>query len=102
MNELRRRAMLQGLQALSVVTLLPWAVGRARAADARAAKACVNEDSASMRSALEYTDPAPDPAQACRNCGFFTMDKAPCGTCMLMKGPVSSTGHCHSWSDKND
>jgi hypothetical protein len=88
--------MLHGLQLLSAVTLLPWAAGRARAAEA-----CVNEASASMRAALEYTDPAPDPAQACINCGFFTMDKAPCGTCMLMKGPVSSTGHCHSWSDKN-
>jgi High potential iron-sulfur protein len=98
MSELpRRKAILSGLQILSAATLLPWAVGRARAAGA-----CVKADSVSMRAALEYTDPAPDPAQACINCGFFTMDQAPCGTCMIMKGPVSSTGHCHSWSDKND
>ena len=96
MDELRRRALLHGLHLLSASTLLPWAAGRARAGEA-----CVNAASASLRAALEYTDPAPDPAQACMNCGFFTMDKAPCGTCMLMKGLVSSTGHCHSWSDKN-
>jgi hypothetical protein len=97
MDEIRRRVLRCGIQLVSAAAALPLVVGRVRAAGA-----CVNSASASMRSALEYTDPAPDPAQACINCGFFTMDKAPCGTCMLMKGPVSSTGHCHSWSDKND
>ncbi len=97
MNELpRRKAVLHGLQIALAATLWPLVSDRAQGG-----AACVNAASESMRSALEYTDPAPDSAQACINCGFFTMDKSPCGNCMLVKGPVSSTGHCHSWSDKN-
>ena len=43
-------------------------------------------------------EPSPNPEQPCAKCSFFTPDKAPCGNCMIMTGPVSSNGHCDSWS----
>jgi hypothetical protein len=97
MNELpRRKALLWGLQVLSAAIVLPLTDRRAKAAEA-----CVDPSSQAFRAAVHYTDPAPDPAQSCAGCAFFTMEKAPCGNCALAKGPVSSKGHCDSWSDRN-
>ena len=97
MNELpRRKALLWGLQVLSAAIVLPLTTRRADADDA-----CVDPSSQSFRAAVHYSDPAPDPAQSCAFCAFFTMEKAPCGNCALAKGPVSSKGHCDSWSDRN-
>ena len=97
MTELpRRKALIMGLQLLSAATVLPFTFGRARAAGA-----CVEPASESIRSAVHYVDPAPDPAQSCAQCAFFTAGQGTCGTCMLVKGSVSSKGHCDSWSDKN-
>lgn len=96
MNKLpRRKALLWGLQALSAAIALP-PTGRAKADEA-----CVDPSSQAFRAAVHYMDPAPDPAQSCAGCAFFTMEKAPCGNCALAKGPVSSKGHCDSWSDRN-
>jgi High potential iron-sulfur protein len=99
MSAFSRRSFLAGaVQTLPIVALAA-AVPRQSAA---ATQACVKPESDALRRALEYTDPAPDARQSCAQCGFFTGDKPPCGTCALIQGPVSSSAHCHSWSDRNN
>jgi len=91
----RRKALIRGLQILSAAAVIPLAARRAGAAEA-----CVEPASESLRSALHYADPSPNAEQPCMKCGFFTPDKAPCGNCMIMTGPVSEKGHCDSWAAK--
>jgi hypothetical protein len=52
----------------------------------------------SLRKAGHYEEKAPDPTKTCNGCGFFTMEKAPCGKCEIFQGPVNSGGHCDSWA----
>jgi hypothetical protein len=72
-----------------------------------AAGACVNPDELSdsvqsMRESLEYTDAASDPNQACKGCALFmaAKDKAGCGYCEVLAGPVDAKGHCVSWTKR--
>jgi High potential iron-sulfur protein len=97
MSAITRRSFLEG--GAQTVSLL--ALSSVSAVWAAASESCVKPESESLRRSLEYTDPAPDPRQSCTDCGFFTADKSPCGTCALINGPVSSKAHCHSWSDRN-
>ncbi len=87
---LRRQFLIKGTQALSAVTLIPVA--------AKSAQQCVELESEELRDSLNYQDPAPDPKQQCKDCGFFELKAAPCGYCMIMTGPVNSSAHCESWS----
>lgn len=96
MSVISRRDFLNG--GLTTASLLALASSQGFAA---ANDKCAKPESASLRRDLEYTDPAPDPRQSCADCGFFTAGTAPCGTCALVNGPVSSKAHCHSWSDRN-
>ena len=73
-----------------------------------AAAACVDPDELSdsvlgMRESLEYTDSAADAKQACSGCSYFKAPKPadPCGHCEVMRGTVSSKGHCVSWTKRN-
>lgn len=88
----RRRLLLLALP------LAAAGIGFARAA--RAANACVEVDSESLRASLNYANPAADPAAACAHCAFFTAEPAGggCGTCQILGGPVDATGHCDSFS----
>ena len=67
---------------------------------ARAAGACVQPESESLRASLNYVSPSADAAAACAHCAFFTADAAggACGECKILGGPVDSTGHCDSFS----
>jgi hypothetical protein len=67
---------------------------------ARAAGACVQPDSESLRASLNYLNPSADAAAACAHCAFFTAAPAggACGECKILGGPVDSTGHCDSFS----
>ena len=94
----RRSFLTGGIRSLPVVALAAAMTRQSLAA----APACVKPESEGLRRALEYTDPAPDSRQSCSQCGFFTADKPPCGTCALIQGPVNSSAHCHSWSDRNN
>ena len=94
----RRRFLAGGIHSLSVIAVAASVTQQSVAAT----QGCVKPESEALRRALEYTDPAPDSRQNCSQCGFFTADKAPCGTCALIQGPVSSSAHCHSWSDRNN
>ena len=74
--------------------------GSAFARAVRAAAACVEPDSESLRASLNYVSTAVDTAANCAHCAFFTADLAggACGTCKILGGPVDSTGHCDSFS----
>lgn len=74
--------------------------GIAFARAARAAEACVQPESESLRTSLNYTSAGADPAATCAHCAFFTTDAAggACGGCTILGGPVDATGHCDSFS----
>ncbi len=52
-----------------------------------------------MRNQLQYADRSPDPTKVCSGCRFFVANASAnaCGTCTLVKGPISPAGHCTSW-----
>lgn len=74
--------------------------GFAFARAVRAADACVQPASESLRASLNYVGASADPAVACAHCAFFTADPAgpACGACQMLGGPVDITGHCDSFS----
>ena len=74
--------------------------GIALARGARAADACVEPDTESLRASLNYVSASTDPAAACAHCAFFTADSAggACGTCKILGGAVDAVGHCDSFS----
>ncbi len=75
---------------------------------AASASACVDVDSLtasehSLRESMHYVEKAPNPAESCAGCEFFTADPGggACGTCqMFVGGPANPTGHCDSWAAK--
>ncbi|HEY4368942.1 MAG TPA: high-potential iron-sulfur protein [Steroidobacteraceae bacterium] len=87
---------LRAVQLVSAIAVLP-----AVAARAAAAESCVDPSSEALRESLNYKAHTPDAAQPCHGCGFFTADKASCGNCTIMSGPVDADGHCDSWSAKS-
>jgi hypothetical protein len=74
--------------------------GLAFARPARAAGACVQPDSESLRASLNYVMTAADASAACAHCAYFAADPAVagCGVCQILSGPVDATGHCDSFS----
>jgi hypothetical protein len=93
-SSVRRNLVRQGVQALSVCSVLPLFTSRSHAATS-----CTDPSSEALRVSLHYSDAAPNPAQACAACGFFTAAQA-CGNCTIMSGPVDPKGHCDSWSPR--
>lgn len=53
------------------------------------------------RTANLYVDHTTDAAKRCDNCNFFrgAGDNA-CGTCQVIKGPISPAGGCRLWAAK--
>jgi len=94
MNDLSRRNMIHRAgYILASLCILPLVGKRANAG-----ASCTDPSSESLRSSLHYSDTAPNAAQSCSGCGFFTAGNGGCGTCTIMSGSVSATGHCDSWS----
>ena len=55
----------------------------------------------SMRTTLKYVDASPQADKNCTNCIFFVAGQPnACGTCKLVKGPISPKGYCTSWAAK--
>ena len=75
-------------------------LGVAGIALARAADACVQPDTESLRASLNYVSASTDTSAACAHCAFFTADSAggACGTCTILGGAVDAAGHCDSFS----
>lgn len=92
----RRRVLMWGLQ-LPAAALLPDAsIG-----------ACVDPDELSdsvvgMRESMEYTATSADANAVCGGCMFYKPAKpgAACGHCEVLQSPVSSAGHCVSWTKR--
>lgn len=55
-----------------------------------------------QRTQLQYTDKSPKADQPCSGCALFVAAAAgaSCGTCNLVKGPISPDGWCSSWVKK--
>ena len=86
---------------------LGWQVPAALVFANSALGACVDPDELSdsvrgMRESLEYMDTAADAKQSCSGCSFFKPAKPgdSCGHCDVLTGPVSSKGHCVSWTKR--
>jgi hypothetical protein len=90
----RREVLVRMVRTLPAIALLPVA--------ARAADACVEPETESLRTSLSYTSQTPDPEKPCRKCSFFEpQDSGSCGGCQMLSGsPVDAEGHCVSWSPK--
>ena len=56
---------------------------------------------AQVRASLAYADIAPDPTKMCVSCQQF-LPGAPdaCGTCKVLRGPVSPAGNCKAFAPK--
>jgi hypothetical protein len=67
------------------------------------AASCTDPDNLSgadvaLRKSVEYTDLSSDEKRTCSGCGFFKAGSGGCGSCQILSGLVSATGHCTSWS----
>jgi hypothetical protein len=76
------------------------AVGVAFTRTVRAADACVQPDSESLRASLNYVSTAADPAASCAHCAFYSAGPpgSACGACRILGGAVDGAGHCDSFS----
>lgn len=55
-----------------------------------------------MRKTLEYVDLSAKPATRCANCQFLRKpERAGCGDCEILDGPVSAAGFCTSWAARS-
>jgi hypothetical protein len=91
----RRDVVQRAAGVVATLALLPLA-----ARPAKSAATCADPASESLRESLHYAEAAPNPAQSCSACGFFSAGDGGCGSCTIMSGPVNSKGHCDSWSAK--
>lgn len=55
-----------------------------------------------MRTTLAYVDRSTIAEKSCKGCQLFiaAADAAGCGTCSVVKGPISPLGYCNSWVQK--
>ena len=55
-----------------------------------------------LRQSLGYVDQSVEASKNCSNCALFVAAEAgaACGGCNLIKGPISPSGYCNSWSQK--
>ena len=103
-HNMSRRALLQRTAALSAL-----AVFGAEACGKSHPSALVCTDTTglspsdlSVRNALAYVDVSTTPGKTCSTCQQFVPSTAPtsCGTCKVVKGPISPTGNCKSYLAK--
>jgi len=69
------------------------------AADPCSDVSALTDTELTMRETLKYAAQTSDPAKLCDNCKFWQppTDGGPCGTCQLIKGPITPKGYCTSW-----
>lgn len=56
----------------------------------------VSAEELEKRKKMGYVDQSTVAGNSCANCGLYvtTSPEAPCGKCLLFKGPVMAEGHC--------
>lgn len=100
-----RRAVIDGMLGLAGAAPFVF-LGLSSGAIAADAPACFDPEklpasAKSLRKALGFVTPAPDPAKACGGCAFFVAGTSGCGTCGLLSGgPVTAKSWCRSWAKK--
>ena len=62
----------------------------------------VSKNDIEARSKFAYVKKSPLPDKTCSNCKLHIPPREgnECGTCLLFKGPVYSTGYCTYWAPK--
>lgn len=60
----------------------------------------LSSDDARARETLLYVDRAADPAKRCEGCTQFLEAKQGCGSCRILKGPISPAGSCKVFAAK--
>lgn len=53
-----------------------------------------------FRESQKYVDVSGDASKNCLNCNFYEGSASACGTCKVVKGPVSPKGNCNLWAAK--
>lgn len=99
-----RRTLLARACQLPATTLFVFTAGYT---DKKQAAACadpaqLSDSDNSLRTSLQYTDLAADPAKACLGCAYFQSsgETVECGKCVILSGTVAATGRCMSWTAK--
>lgn len=61
----------------------------------------LSEEDKQTRITYLYRSETLIPAKRCTNCHFWVAPAAgaTCGTCTLVKGPISPDGYCNSWAE---
>jgi hypothetical protein len=97
---LRRAGVAGGLGVLALV-------GLACGEDKHHALSCsdtsaLTSEGLQLRAMLAYTDVSPDPRKSCAQCQQFVPSPGTgvCGTCKVLKGPISPNGGCRAFVAK--
>lgn len=99
-DECSRRS---ALKVLGVIPIFSSAAGVALAACGKKSEpdSCSNVNALSdaekmARTALQYTDTAPQPDKRCQLCNLYqpSSDPSQCGGCQIVKGPIHPKGYC--------
>ncbi len=96
-----RRRFLGALGLAPVAILLSPRDASAQAAACYSPEA-LSRSEKSMRRAVGFVDPAPNPAKRCGTCAFFTDARGSCGKCQILSGgPVAASAYCTSYAAKS-
>ena len=101
-RQLTRRTTLRLLAATPLVAGALAACGKKNEPDSCTDVSALSEAEKTGRSALQYTDKAPQPDKRCEVCNFWqaSTDPAKCGGCQLVKGPIHPKGYCTAFAAK--
>jgi hypothetical protein len=97
----RRDVIRTGLR-LALVVVGTAACGRSSVPDACLDVTGLEPDDAQARSALGYSEPAPDVSKGCGGCVQYVAPNATgsCGSCKVLKGPIHPNGTCKVFTPK--
>jgi hypothetical protein len=105
-DKLSRRDVLQRSAAVGALAVFGTAAAACNKSPSAAGLACTDTSGLSptdlqVRTSLAYVDVSTEPGKMCSNCQQFIAG-APnaCGTCKVVKGPISPKGYCKSFVAK--
>jgi hypothetical protein len=101
-DRLSRRALLQHSAAMGAFAAYGAACSKQKAASTCTDTSGLSAADLMLRSTLAYADFAVDSAKICSCCQQFVPNPAgnACGTCKVVKGPISPRGGCKSFLAK--
>jgi len=101
-TKLSRRAALQILGAVPVMSAALAACGKKEGPDSCSDVSALSDAEKTARSALQYVDHSAQPDKHCNNCNLFQApaDPSQCGSCQIVKGSIHPDGYCTGWVKK--